>query len=176
MKKVFKKGYIFSFILGAIVFGSVGTYAAYSVLADNIGYTPKDTTWKKANDEDITNVKDAIDELYSNQYELIDNLISEKEITGDTAAGYWSTDRCTGGAIPVLKDSYYIITVFHEATASINLSGARIINSRINDNHISAHSYPARYTIYYVYTTTDTLNVGSTSEAYLSWSKMRLFE
>ena len=64
MKRIFKKSNIFSFILGSIVFGSIGAYAAYSVLASDIGYTPSDTTWKKANGEDITNVKDAIDDLY----------------------------------------------------------------------------------------------------------------
>ena len=63
MKK-FIKNNIIGFILGAIIFSSI-TVAAYSVLANDIGYTPKDSTWKKANGEDITNVKDAIDELYS---------------------------------------------------------------------------------------------------------------
>ena len=63
MKK-FIKNNIIGFILGAVIFSSI-TVAAYSVLANDIGYTPKDNTWKKANGEDITNVKDAIDELYA---------------------------------------------------------------------------------------------------------------
>ena len=63
MKKIFKSR-IFAFILGAILFGGIGVVSAYTILANDIGYTPKDTTWKKSNGEDITNVKDAIDELY----------------------------------------------------------------------------------------------------------------
>ena len=65
MKKIFRKSNIFSFLLGAIIFGGIGVVSAYTIFANDIGYTPKDSTWKKANGEDITNVKDAIDELYS---------------------------------------------------------------------------------------------------------------
>ena len=44
----------------------VGTaYAAVSILASNIKYTPSDNSWKKANGDNITNVKEAIDELYT---------------------------------------------------------------------------------------------------------------
>lgn len=65
MKKIFKKSNIFSFILGAVIFGGIVGVSAYTILANDIGYTPSDTTWKKSNGEDITNVKDAIDELYT---------------------------------------------------------------------------------------------------------------
>jgi len=64
MKKLFKKSNIFSFILGAIIFGGIVGVSAYTILANDIGYTPSDSTWKKSNGDDITNVKDAIDELY----------------------------------------------------------------------------------------------------------------
>lgn len=72
MKKIFRKSNIFSFLLGAVIFGGIVGVSAYSVLANNIGYTPSDSTWKKSNGEDITNVKDAIDELYtkSDNYNL----------------------------------------------------------------------------------------------------------
>ena len=52
-----KKG-IIGFVLGALIFGSIGVVSAYTILANDIGYTPKDTTWE------VDNVKDAIDELY----------------------------------------------------------------------------------------------------------------
>ena len=64
MKKVFKSR-IFAFVLGAIIFSGITAVSAYTIFANDIGYTPKDSTWKKSNGEDITNVKDAIDELYS---------------------------------------------------------------------------------------------------------------
>ena len=73
-----KKG-IVGFILGALVFSCISV-SAYTLLANNIGYTPKDNTWKKSNGENITNVKDAIDELYTNSNFKItsDNLIIEQ--------------------------------------------------------------------------------------------------
>ena len=64
MKKIIKNP-IFTFILGALIFGGIVGVSAYTILATDIGFTPKDSTWKKSNGEDITNVKDAIDELYS---------------------------------------------------------------------------------------------------------------
>ena len=64
MKRIIKNP-IFTFILGAIIFGEIVGVSAYAILANNIAYTPKDTAWKKSNGEDITNVKDAIDELYN---------------------------------------------------------------------------------------------------------------
>ena len=64
MKKVLKSR-IFAFVLGAVIFGGLVGVSAYTIFANDIGYTPKDTTWKKSNGEDITNVKDAIDELYT---------------------------------------------------------------------------------------------------------------
>ena len=64
MKKIIKNP-IFTFILGALIFGGIVGVSAYTIFANDIGYTPKDSTWKKSNGEDITNVKDAIDDLYS---------------------------------------------------------------------------------------------------------------
>ena len=59
MKKIFKKSNILSFILGAIIFGGVGTVVAATILAKDVSYTPKDTSWQ------VDNVKDAIEDLYS---------------------------------------------------------------------------------------------------------------
>lgn len=64
MKKIIKNN-LLGFIIGGIVFSSMGVVLAYAVLAKDVSYTPKDSSWKKSNGEDITNVKDAIDELYN---------------------------------------------------------------------------------------------------------------
>ena len=53
-----KKG-IIGFVLGALIFGGIGVVSAYTIFANDIGYTPKDTTWE------VDNVKDAIDDLYT---------------------------------------------------------------------------------------------------------------
>ena len=74
MKKLFKSR-IFSFILGAIIFSGITSVAAYSLFAESVGYTPALTSWKKSNGEDITNVKEALDELflkYHNDNKYID--------------------------------------------------------------------------------------------------------
>ena len=58
MIKKFLKSKLFVFVLGAIIFGGTGTVLAYTYAANQISYTPKDTSWK------VDNVKDAIDDLY----------------------------------------------------------------------------------------------------------------
>ncbi|MBR1416556.1 MAG: hypothetical protein IJ572_01920 [Bacilli bacterium] len=63
MKK-FLKSRLFAFMLGGILFTSITSVVAFSLYANDVGYTPLDTTWKKFNDEEITNVKDALDELH----------------------------------------------------------------------------------------------------------------
>lgn len=72
MKKIIKNP-IFTFILGILIFSGITVVSAYTIFANQISYTPKDTTWKKENGEDITNVSDAIDELYSksNKFDTI---------------------------------------------------------------------------------------------------------
>ena len=83
MKKIIKNP-IFTFILGSLIFGGIVGVSAYTIFANDIGYTPKDSTWKKSNGEDITNVSDAIDELYT---KINDNASCEKwtEIENSTA-------------------------------------------------------------------------------------------
>ena len=98
MKKIIKSR-VFAFVLGAIIFGSIGIVSAYSIFANDIEYTPKDTTWKKSNGEDITNVKDAIDELYS-KADLADNY-DNKTYIQDGISVY--DDRVT-----ILSGGYYV--------------------------------------------------------------------
>ena len=64
MKKIIKNP-IFTFILGSLIFGGIVGVSAYTIFANDIGYTPKDSTWKKSDGTNIENVGDAIDELYS---------------------------------------------------------------------------------------------------------------
>ena len=57
MKKILKSR-LFFFILGAVIFGT-GSVFAYSILAPDVGYTPKDNAWE------VDNVKSALDDLYT---------------------------------------------------------------------------------------------------------------
>ena len=63
MKKIFKNN-LFSFILTAAIFLGIGAVFAFDYYAQNVGYTPRDDSWKKESGEDIDDVKDALDELY----------------------------------------------------------------------------------------------------------------
>lgn len=58
---------IFYFILGAIIFGGIGTVLAATLLATDVAYTPEDNTWE------VNNVQEAIDDLYS-KIEIFDNI------------------------------------------------------------------------------------------------------
>ena len=58
MKKVFKNP-IFTFILGAVIFGGIGVVYAYVATAADVSYSPSDTSWS------VSNVKTALDDLYT---------------------------------------------------------------------------------------------------------------
>ena len=77
MKKI-NRSHIYSFILGAIIFGSVGVGA--TMVANSISYTPKDTSWN------VDNVSDAIDDLYNNK---CPNKQSGTEVIQTSQANNW---------------------------------------------------------------------------------------
>ena len=52
-----KKSNIFSFILGAIIFGGISVVSAYALLSSDVSYTPEDQGWN------VENVQDALDDL-----------------------------------------------------------------------------------------------------------------
>ena len=68
-----KKSNVLCFIIGAIIFGSIGVYAANMLASDTITYTPKNENWK------VANVSEAIDSLYmakvSDNYSLDEQRI-----------------------------------------------------------------------------------------------------
>ena len=68
MKNIFKSR-VFTFILGALIFSGITGVSAYNMFAKDIKYTPSDPTWKKSNGDNITNVEEALDELYINSSE-----------------------------------------------------------------------------------------------------------
>ena len=49
---------LFSFILGAIIFGGIGVVSAYTFLASDTSFTPKDTGWE------VDNVEDALNDIH----------------------------------------------------------------------------------------------------------------
>ena len=96
MRKILKKNNIFAFILGAIIFGSIGVVSAYAIFANDIGYTPKDTTWE------VDNVKDAIDDLYAKSSSgILDNTSFYLRVEN------YSSSRDSSSLLAFSKLSYY---------------------------------------------------------------------
>ena len=56
--------------LGAIIFGSISVVSAYAILAGNIEYSPKDTTWE------VDNVESALNDLYNMANTSLENIYS----------------------------------------------------------------------------------------------------
>ena len=69
MKKIFKS-WIFIFILGVMLSTSLTSVLAYSLLAPNVGYTPLDSNWKNLNGSEISDVDNALNNLYESISEL----------------------------------------------------------------------------------------------------------
>ena len=108
MKNIFKSR-IFAFIFGAVIFSGITGVAAYSMFAKDIKYTPKDTTWKKANGEAITNVEEAIDELYNKNNNILFGAASS-----DYSAGITIPDR---NVTKTLSKGKYIVSVAYSLGA-----------------------------------------------------------
>ena len=73
VNKKIRKGIVLMIVLG-IVFGGIAGVTAYTISAKEIGYSPKDSSWK------VTNVADAIESLKtlkggSNNYSLDEQVV-----------------------------------------------------------------------------------------------------
>ena len=69
MKKIIKKlksNSLFMFILGGLIFGSIGIYGTNNYQSNTIEYSPTDASWE------VSNVSEAINSLYSIKTELDD--------------------------------------------------------------------------------------------------------
>ena len=144
MKRIIKSR-IFAFVLGALIFSGITGVAAYTIFADNIGYTPSDSTWKKSNGEDITNVKDAIDELYIKANTTGGNLnydiLYQKQLNASNYGTYQYTITSNDTkykAIMVVSSSVNVSSAV--SPANITVSNGNIV-SIYNPSVISYKEY-----------------------------------
>ena len=79
MKKQFRLK-TFIIILGAIIFIGSASALTYSIFAQDVGFTSRDETWKQQDGSDITNVKEALDDLH---FELKERKIYCVRLTGN---------------------------------------------------------------------------------------------
>ena len=120
MSKIIKSR-IFTFVLGAVIFSGITGVAAYSMFAKDIKYTPSDTTWKKSNGDSITNVEDAIDELYENSNALkTSDLKSSVQYKNDRAGE-------NTAAINNLSKGKYMCFYVHNAAGTTTTKNFRSV-------------------------------------------------
>lgn len=136
MKKIFEKVNILSFLVGALIFSSITGAAAYSLLANNVGYTPKDNTWKNANGGKINNVEEALDSLYESSSDSLINKINFSK-KNNLSYGDWLTSRSV--SLNLEKGSYIIFLEFVDSYSSYSKS-----ESSINQN-VSSFSNNLNY-------------------------------
>ena len=125
MKRIIKSR-IFIFILGAIIFGSIGSVVAYNYSANQISYSPKDENW------DVSTVKEALNDLRdinNSQFDI--SKLSEKEIIGGTGTTF-------DGLIPGHK----YISLFVSNHWDYSASQAHI-NSGAKDIKVIMHGSPS---------------------------------
>ena len=89
MKKIFKNP-ILTFIIGLIIAGGISV-SAYSLFATNINYEP---IWKKEDGTNITNVSEALDELY-NKADSKRKYLYWNGNTYDEVTGGWDSSITT---------------------------------------------------------------------------------
>lgn len=122
--KLFKKDNILAFLLGAVIFGSIGVVSAYSILANDIGYTPNDTTWE------VDNVKNAIDDLYTKKF-----LSSLKNYEIVASQGSTSTRKNVSISYAAQKDGIAIAIIFGYSAYGTNYVNTAITTTSNNIIH-----------------------------------------
>ena len=126
MKKIFKSR-ILCFMLGVVSTIGITSVLAYSILANNVGYTPIDETWKKIDGDNIENTQDAIDRLFydiSSQTRITDSTPSIEKIwqSNFASVNYTYTVVEEGIYLAVTKNSNG-----ESATGNITTTGTTII-------------------------------------------------
>ena len=82
--KSLRRIFIFIIFVTVIAAGAL----AYSLSANEIGYTPLDPTWKNDDGTDITNTKEALDVLYSNAKKIEAIYPTQKFVLSKAINGY----------------------------------------------------------------------------------------
>ena len=128
-----KKQVIISFILGAIIFGGVGTILAYKLGANQVGYTPNDQTWN------VSEVNTALDDLYdmatygnatsSDIRSGKTALVNGNQITGNLTVPNYTTKTGTqnvaGGSSYSFPNGYYNMSNYKVSCGSCGVDSSQ---------------------------------------------------
>ena len=105
MKRIIKNN-LLGFILGIIVTTALTVSASILYQASEIGYTPKDNTWKKSNGDKIETIEDAIDELYVKAADSAKKFCELKSGTALTIGSMYECDPGDG-----IKRNFFVLAV-----------------------------------------------------------------
>ena len=136
MKKEVMKGTIIGVLVGGIIFGSVGSVAAYNLRSNQITYQPTDSAWK------VNNVEDAINSLYIAK--TGDNYSTEERVVGTWIDGKPVYQKVLTGANIINNGYPYDISSLNAETivsisGYLGDNGGTPINAWVfNEWHISA--------------------------------------
>ncbi len=141
MKKIFKNP-IFTFILGAVLFSGITGVVAATMLAKDVSYTPKDSTWK------VDNVKEAIDDLYTKAKPEYTGSTTVTPTTSNQTLSTKNTILTKNITINAIPDTYKNLTTTTTVSASNLLSGVKaytsdgtLVTGNISTNCISNNNY-----------------------------------
>ncbi|MBR1417198.1 MAG: hypothetical protein IJ572_05205 [Bacilli bacterium] len=112
MKNIFKNS-LFTFILGAFIFGGITFGFAYSLSADEIDFTPKNNTWK------VEDVKNAIDDIHEKYINIINSSVDVIYVCS-------GTNSCTGTNLEVNK-AYFCVVNTRNYNGIQTITGANVL-------------------------------------------------
>ena len=132
--KYYLKNNLIGLIVGGIIFGSLGVYAAITFPSNEVSFDPSNSTLKS------TNVKDAIDELYEKctNPSAADQIIEDAGLEKDPyECRYFFTGKNPNNYITFNEESWRIISVECDGTIKI-MKTASIVDRKwdtINSNN-----------------------------------------
>ena len=151
---------ILAFIVGGLVFGSIGTVLALTYKASDIVYSPSDTSWN------VNTVGEAINSLalsktsdnYSTEEQVVGTWIDGKPIYQKTLTGIWPVAASSNIEVGVIQD----IDNYLDGQASGYVTGA------INEKRLAA-SHMA-----HIYVNTSTNKVAISSFYAVTWTAVTI--
>ena len=143
-KKIIRKG-IFIFLIVGTIFGSIAGVTAYTISAKEIGYSPKDSSWK------VNNVADAIESLktlkggstnYSTEEQVVGTWIDGKPVYQKT----FFKDNLVGG-VSIIESNFVsnnnvarVINIDALLSNANNKSFSSIANDVLSEQYICVNN------------------------------------
>ena len=120
-----------SIFVTTIIVGSVSVYAASQYFAKDINFTPTNENFKKENGEAITNVEDALNELYTTISKDVLNVLELKMRTLSNSRTYPSTTNYMIFNTKLPEYYQYFKITGHKANSYV---GSYVIHGHYKDN------------------------------------------